>query len=121
MRNAPLRFAAAALWPLSIWTSFSHLKEHPADDYVERTTPIVVCAVAFWIAFLTFVGLSVMLQDHLATVAQDDAQVLVRVSDRRWRPFADVLLYFLPAIYLTGLWLFSSRAERFSEEAAHKA
>ena len=49
MRNESVRFAHAALWPLTIWTSLSHLDEHAADDYVERTSPIVGTAIAFWI------------------------------------------------------------------------
>lgn len=33
MAAAPVRFINAAAWPLTIWTSLTHLDDHPADDY----------------------------------------------------------------------------------------
>ena len=55
MAAAPVRFLNAAAWPLTIWTSLSHLDDHPADDYVERTSPIVATAVAFWLCFIALI------------------------------------------------------------------
>lgn len=113
MTKAPIRFASALLWPITIWTSFAHLDEHPADDYVERTTPIAALSVAFWLALAGYVVLTLALQQRIALVAQEDALVQLRYSDNRWRPLADVILYFLPAIYALGLWLFTSREAHF--------
>ena len=58
MAAAPVRFINAAAWPLTIWTSLSHFDDHPADDYVERTSPIVATAVAFWLCFVALIVLA---------------------------------------------------------------
>jgi hypothetical protein len=55
MAAAPLRFIGAVAWPLTIWTSLTKLENHPADDYVERTSPIVATAVAFWLCFIALI------------------------------------------------------------------
>src|SRR5688572_29140424 len=56
MAAAPIRLLGAAAWPLTVWSSLARLEEHPIDDYVERTSPIVASAVAFWLcaALLVF-------------------------------------------------------------------
>ena len=113
MSNAPLRFIYALLWPLTIWTSLTHLEEHPADDYVGRTTPIVACAVGFWIAVVGYVALMIALGGHAEVVTAEDSQTVLRVFDQRWAPLATVLLYFLAAVYALGFWLFTARDERF--------
>jgi hypothetical protein len=48
MAAATLRFLSAAAWPLTIWISVTHFEEQTADDFVERTSPIVATAVAIW-------------------------------------------------------------------------
>jgi hypothetical protein len=113
MRAAPIRFFNAALWPLTIWLSLTHLDEHPADDYVERTSPIVATAIAFWAA----VGLAVVTYLSAGTrVIEGDGEEAVRVV--RVTPLwagvtADVLWFFVPALYVIGLWLFTARDEAF--------
>ncbi|MES1201058.1 MAG: hypothetical protein ABUS57_06370 [Pseudomonadota bacterium] len=113
MANAPFRFVNAVLWPVTIWTSLTHLEEHPADDYVERTTPIVACAVGFWVALIGYIALAVFLGGRPATITAEDTQIALRVFDQRWAPLATVLLYFLPVVYVIGFWLFTARDERF--------
>ena len=58
MASTPMRFLNVAAWPLSIWTSLTHFGNHPADDYVERTFPIVATAIAFWICVAAMIYLN---------------------------------------------------------------
>lgn len=111
MQAAPLRFLNAAAWPLTIWSSLSHFRDHPADDYVERTFPIVATAVAFWvcIAGLIYLNLSV----DAGLVAGEEGAVAVRVTRRGDMQMADLLWLFTPVIYVVGFWLFTAREERF--------
>jgi len=112
MQAAPVRFFNAAMWPLSIWTSLTHLDDHPADDYVERTSPIVATAIAFWLgvaALVVFATPSVLAVTGLID-GGDEAVALVR---RAPGAFVDVLWFFVPAIYVVGFWLFTSRDEAF--------
>jgi hypothetical protein len=111
MHASPLRFLNAAAWPLTIWTSLTRLNDHPADDYVERTFPIMATAIAFWIAFaalVIFANPSVM---HV--VGSADGEELVGRMRRNWSSFVSVLWFFVPLIYLVGFWLFSSRDEAY--------
>ncbi|MGE0046056.1 MAG: hypothetical protein AB7J28_02425 [Hyphomonadaceae bacterium] len=92
MQAVQMRLIAVALWPLAIWTSLTHLDEHPADDYVEMTSPIVAVAVGFWIVAASLTAL--------------------------WfangpRSIWDVLLVFLPVIYLIGMGLYWARENKF--------
>lgn len=112
MAAAPVRFLGAALWPLTIWPSLTHLGEHSADDYVERTSPIVASAVAFWICaaalvFVTFISGGL-------TVLADGVDGESFAMAPRWASaVSSVLWFFLPVIYIVGLWLFTSREEQF--------
>src|SRR5262245_712007 len=110
MRAAPMRFVSAALWPLTIWTSLSHLEEHPADDYVERTSPIVATAVAFWACLGLIVVLTLLTGGSGTAIVNDGGAV-------RWvrepSAFVGVLWWFVPVIYIIGLWLFTARDEAF--------
>ena len=90
MRDA--RWIGSALWPVSVWTSFAHFAEHAADDYVERTAPIIAVAIAFWV----IVG---------ATIA-----LVFAVAEPSW---LKVLIFFLPVTYLIGLGMYASREEKF--------
>lgn len=92
MPRAPMRFAAAALWPVSIWFSLNHLDEHAADDYVERSSPIIAAAIGFWIVVAIIAGLWF-------------GNGLKRIFD--------VMLFFLPLLYAVGFWLYTARAERY--------
>jgi hypothetical protein len=113
MRAAPLRFLNAAFWPLTIWFSLTHLEEHPADDYVERTSPIVATAIAFWICLAALV---VLASPSVAAIGGgllgegEDAVAFVR---RAPGAVVDVLWFFLPALYVVGFWLFTARDEAF--------
>jgi hypothetical protein len=114
MQAAPMRFMNAALWPLSVWTSFAHLEEHPADDYVERTSPIVATAIGFWICALFYATIWWMNHDGgLATVHTDAGAQVVHLFNAHRQDAEGVLALFLPLIYIVGLWMFTARAEKF--------
>lgn len=111
MQAAPLRFLNAAAWPLTVWTSLSRFKDHPADDFVERTFPIAATAIGFWVC------LAVLIYFNLngaggGGVITDEAGDVIRYA-RRSGAFSDVLAWFTPALYVVGLWLFTAREERF--------
>ena len=112
MAAAPVRFINAAAWPLTIWTSLSHLEDHPADDYVERTSPIVATAVAFWLCFIALIVLAnpaVMAVGGLA----DDGSEMVTFVRRTPGAIVDVLWFVTPILYAIGFWMFTSRDEAF--------
>ncbi|MBS0383762.1 MAG: hypothetical protein JSS00_00260 [Proteobacteria bacterium] len=112
MQAAPVRFANAALWPLTIWTSLTHLEEHPADDYVERTSPIVATAVAFWVCL---VALVIFANPAVVAVGGgiDGETGVFELVRRTPIVVVDVLWFFTPTLYLIGLWLFTARDEAF--------
>jgi hypothetical protein len=102
----------AALWPLTIWTSLTHLEEHPADDYVERTTPIVATAVGFWVCLAALIVLANPPLQHAAFSIDGDAPMLVWFK-RVPVEALSALWFFVPALYVIGLWLFSTRDEAY--------
>jgi hypothetical protein len=108
MQATPLRLFNAVLWPLTIWTSLSHLDDHPADDYVQRTSPIVATAVAFWICAAA--AIAAQLWSTGVVVAAESGELIQRV---RSSDVMGVLWFFLPVIYLIGFWLYSLRDEAF--------
>lgn len=112
MEAAPLRFINAAAWPLTIWTSLTHFEEHPADDYVERTTPIVATAIAFWIGV---VALLVLANPVVTSIGGsiDGAESVIQIVRRVPGSIVGVLWYFVPALYIIGFWLFTTRQEVF--------
>lgn len=112
MKAAPIRFVNAAVWPLTIWTSLTHLEEHPADDYVERTSPIAATAVGFW---MSLIALFIFANPAVVAIgggSNGEAAVFELV---RRVPYGvvEVLLFFTPLLYLIGLWLFTARDEAF--------
>lgn len=112
MRSAPVRFLTAAAWPLTIWTSLSHFGEHPADDYVERTSPIVATAIAFWIG----VAMLAVLANPAAVAVGGglvDGDTVVAFVRRTPGVVVDVLWFFVPVIYVAGFWLFTAREEAY--------
>ena len=114
MRAAPLRFLDSVLWPASIWTSLTHLEEHPADDYVERTSPIVATAIAFWIGALGLVALWATQGAVFGGVDVDGVgQSNVHLSRRSLDTLTSVLWVFLPVVYVAGFWMFTARDEKF--------
>jgi len=112
MVATPTRFLSAALWPVTIWSSLTKLENHSADDYVERTSPIVATAVAFWVcaAALIFVAYVSGGLNVLADGAEGES---VTMAPRWASATSGVLWFFLPVIYVIGLWLFTSRDEAF--------
>ncbi len=112
MRAAPVRFLNAAAWPLTIWPSLSHFGDHPADDYVERTSPIVATAIAFWIC-LAAIAAVVFSSAGWNVMPGDDAGAAFTVVPRWVGGMSGVLWFFLPVIYVIGLWLYTARDEAF--------
>jgi hypothetical protein len=108
MQATPFRLFNAVFWPLTIWTSLSHLDDHSADDYVERTSPIVATAVAFWI--FAAAAVTVQLWSTGVVVAAESGELIQRV---RSSDMMGVLWFFLPVIYLIGFWLYTVRDEAF--------
>ncbi len=112
MAAAPLRFINAAAWPLTIWTSLSQLEQHPADDYVERTSPIVATAIAFW---LCLIALIVFANPAVTAIGGsiEGGESVVTFIRRTPGSIVGVLWFITPALYIIGLWLFASRDEAF--------
>src|SRR5262245_42012406 len=103
MTAAPLRFLNAMLWPFTIWLSLSHFEEHGADDYVERTSPIVAFAVAFWICAISLAVLWYMINPgSFRTVTVEGVEQSVRLVQRWPNLMFSVLSVFTPAIYAIG-------------------
>jgi hypothetical protein len=109
MRAAPLRLLNAVLWPVTIWTSLTHLDEHPADDYVERTSPIVASSIAFWLCAAAAIAVQLWSSGVLVLGGEDDE--LIRRT--RNTEIVGVFWFFLPVIYLVGFWLYTLRDEAF--------
>lgn len=112
MAAAPVRFLNAAAWPLTIWTSLSHLEEHSTDDYVERTSPIVATAVAFWLCFIALLVLANPAVTAIGGLLDDGSEVVTFVR-RAPGAIVGVLWLVTPVLYVIGFWLFTSRDEAF--------
>ncbi|MBY0563663.1 MAG: hypothetical protein K2P58_05685 [Hyphomonadaceae bacterium] len=112
MRAAPLRFINAALWPLTIWMSLRHLEDHPADDYVERTSPIVATAVAFWISLIALIVLATPVVSTIGG-GFEDGPLLMEQFRRVPQAIVNALMFFTPVLYIAGFWLFTARDEAF--------
>lgn len=112
MAAAPLRFIGAVAWPLTIWTSLTKLENHPADDYVERTSPIVATAVAFW---LCFIALIVFANPVVTAIggSVDGGEVVQQFVRRVPGSIVGVLWWMTPVLYIAGFWMFTSRDEAF--------
>jgi hypothetical protein len=108
MQATPLRLLNAVFWPLTIWTSLSNLNDHPADDYVERTSPIVATAVAFWICAAAAVA--IQLWSAGVIVLGEGGEMIRRARNS---DMSEVLWFFLPVIYLIGFWLHTLREEAY--------
>jgi len=110
MRAAPVRFLGAALWPLTIWSSLTHLEEHPADDYVERTSPIVATAIGFWIGLIGLITM-IFFGSRVVEIVSDGE--VARFWTRGPEVAIDVLWFIVPVLYVIGFWLYSMRDERY--------
>lgn len=113
MQANPARLIATALWPLAVWPSVLNLEKHPADNYAERTFPLIATAIAFWVC----VGLlAYVLMQSGPIVSIDDGDGVrsaVRLVPRWIDGVSGVLWFFLPALYVIGLWLYVARDEAF--------
>ena len=112
MAAAPVRFINAAAWPLTICTSLTHLDEHPAYDYVERTSPIVATAIGFWVCL---VALVILANPAVTAIGGsiEGGESLVTFIRRTPGSIVGVLWFITPALYVIGLWLYASRDEAF--------
>lgn len=112
MRTTSMRFLNAALWPLTIWASLARLEEHSTDDYVERTSPIVATAVAFWVCLAALI---VFATPHVMSVGGlfEDGESVTGLVRRQPGMIVDVLWFFTPVLYIAGLWLHTARDEAF--------
>lgn len=112
MAAAPVRFMNAAAWPLTIWTSLSRLEDHPADDYVERTSPIVATAIGFWLCFIALIVLANPAVTSVGGMLEDGSSVVTFVR-RTPGAIVDVLWFMTPVLYVIGFWMFTARDEAF--------
>ncbi len=114
MAATPIRFLGAAAWPLTIWASLTHIGDHPADDYVERTSPIVASAIAFWLCLALLVFTLIMSGGPVVTLGDGGAvEATLRLAPRWTGVATPVLAMFLGVIYIAGCWLFAARDEEF--------
>jgi hypothetical protein len=116
MKAAPIRFLSAVLWPFTVWLSFSQFDRHGADDFVERTSPIVAFAVVFWLCAAGLAGLWYLIHPgSFVVVSVEGIEQSARLV-RRWpQIMTNVLGLLTPAIYAIGFWMFTARAERFAD------
>ena len=113
MKAASSRFLSAALWPFTIWSSLRHLEEHPADDYVERTSPIVATAVALWLCAGALI-VALWLGVGRVQVFGDGADAVAARIAPTWTGAASEALWVVtPLVYAIGAWLFVARDEAF--------
>lgn len=112
MAAAPVRFLNAAAWPLTVWPSLSQFEKHAADDYVERTSPIVATAIAFWVCAAVLLVVA-FLSGALNVLPGDDAGAAYAMAPRWVSAVSGVLWFFLPVIYVIGLWLYTARDEAY--------
>lgn len=111
MRATPMRrLLTIALWPLTVWPSLLNLEKHPADDYAERTFPLVATAVGFWVC----IGLLLITPTgNGAIVLTENESVSTHLRPSWVESVSGVMWFFIPALYLIGLWLDGARDEAF--------
>ena len=105
---ASARLLNVALWPLTVWQSFTQFGKHSADDYVERTTPIIATAIGFWVCLIALIVLANPPLMHSAVSVDGDTPVAVFF---RRIPVEAItaLWFFVPSLYVIGFWLYSTR------------
>lgn len=108
MQATPLRLLNAMFWPITIWASLKNLDDHPADDYVERTSPIVATAIAFWVCVLA--AFAMQAWSSGVVVVAESGEMFRRARESE---MTGVMWFFLPVIYLVGFWLYTLRDEAF--------
>jgi hypothetical protein len=113
MQATPIRLMSAALWPLTVWPSILNLEKHPADNYAERTFPLIATAIGFWVCAGLLGYAMVQTGSVLNISAGDGPDISARMMPRWVADVSGVLWFFLPAIYIIGLWLFVARDDAF--------
>jgi hypothetical protein len=108
-----MRLLNTLLWPLTVWPSVLNLDKHPADRYAERTFPLIATALGFWVC-VALLAWTLMQGGFAATFAGDAGDsVAARLSPGWADDVSGVLWFFLPALYIVGLWLYAARDEAF--------
>jgi hypothetical protein len=114
MQASPMRLLNIVLWPLTIWPSVFNLEKHPADNYAERTFPLIATAIGFWICVALL--MMTLTQGSLAAFTGDGGDtVSARLSPGWAEDVSVVLWFFLPSLYIIGVWLFAKREEAFPQ------
>ena len=114
MAREPNKLLQSIFWPVSVWPSFQHMKHHAADDYVERTTPILGTAAGFWLCAVALAVLYLITYAGVPTrLDVDGVSQAARVTWRGGEQAVGVLLFFLPILYAVGFWMFFSREEDY--------
>lgn len=104
-------------WPIALWPSFGHMKNHAADDYVGRTSPLMGTAIGFWVCAVallllwvtTKTGILVTVDAGSAGAESGNATFISRATTVG----TGVLMFFLPLLYIIGFWMFSSREDKY--------
>lgn len=113
MQASPMRILGAALWPLALWPSVLNLEKHPADNYAERTFPLMATAVGFWICVVLLIVTLTQTGSVSFGDGEGGAALAARVTPGWVDSVSGVLWFFLPALYFIGLWLYAAREEAF--------
>lgn len=113
MQKAPNKLLQSIFWPISVWPSFTHVEEHPADDYVERTTPIIGTAIGFWACAGALIAMWLINLPVMTSVEAEGATLGARVNSLGGDTARQVLLFFLPLLYVAGFWMFAQREDDY--------
>lgn len=113
MQKAPNKLLQSIFWPIAVWPSFTHVEEHPADDYVEQTTPIIGTAIGFWACAGALIAMWLMGMPVLTNFQADGATLDARTTPQGGETARQVLLFFLPVLYIAGFWMFARREDEY--------
>ena len=112
MSTTPSKLVQSVFWPISVWPSFTHVEEHPADDYVEQTTPILGTAVGFWACMIGLIAIWVLNLPILTNLEIEGVQMIARMTHSAGA-VEQVLVLFLLVLYATGFWMFYNREGKY--------
>ena len=113
MQATPQRLMTTAFWPVSVWPSIFNLEKHPADNYAERTFPLIGTAIGFWVC-VGLLGYLLLQTGSLVNIDDGDGMAIQARMIPRWiESVSGVMWFFLPALYVIGLWLYAARDEAF--------
>src|SRR5262249_11876912 len=89
----------SVFWFISCLPSLGHFKDHAADDYVGRTSPLLGTTFAFWVCAVALIVLVLMASGAL----------LQQFAWRGMDTAVDVAALFLVVLYIAGFWMFWNR------------